>query len=744
MSTYFSRENPQDLNRYYSPDILIVGGGMAGISAAVAAARLGAKTLLVHNRPVLGGPAGTECECESIGALIVGGTNWTTRDARETGPIEDFRMTTEYLYENGWRNHLSQVLRDVAEKEENLTLLLNTEAYDVKVEDGKITEILARTLNSDLTNYIKPKMVLDCSGDSFVSVKAGAQYRHGREAKSEFNETLAPDEADSCTLGSSLYFRAIDTGHPVPFKAPEWAEKFTDEMLGPGRTHKDPRKGFWWIECGGEMDTICDNEVIYKKLLGIVYGVWDHIKNHGDHNAENYAIEWISSIPAKRESRRIMGDYILTEGDVVAHAVYPDGVAYSGGNLDIHPLKGIFSGNHPCGPQHGIMSPGLYQIPLRCLYVPEVKNLMMAGRNISVTHAALSSTRLMGTCALCGQAAAATAVLCCKYGETPRDISESRMKELLRILYRVDHTLPDVVVDDPDNLCRNADVKVSSSMGLSLLDMECAGTEALGTGEAPAAQSFIATTQEIREAAFLMNHNGSEPAEVCAELVLQEEMYDFSKGTVLAESKVQVAPGKAQKVLFRFNAAVEYGKRYYIRLSGPASVESCLNKRYLPGIWRSNLPISWPPQGDNTNHSFNLIPEQRPFEGENIIKSENRGGDALSIWISDPKAAFPQTAQVTFPEKKTVSCVELVFDTSLEHINIYSSQQECVKEYVLEGICGDKTIVLAEEKDNYLRFRKHVFPPVELSALRLTVRSTRGDASARVYQIRAYEKAEIS
>ena len=743
MGSYYTRENPQNLNRNYSPDILIVGGGMAGISAAVTAARLGAKTVLVHNRPTLGGPAGSECECESIGALIVGGSNWTTRDARETGPIEDFRMTTEYLYENGWRNHLSQVLRDVAEKEENLTLLLNTEAYDVKVENGRITEILARTLNSDLTNRITPKMVLDCSGDSFVAVKAGAQYRHGREGKNEFNESLAPDQPDTCTLGSSIYFRAVDTGHPIPFKAPDWAEKFTDEMLGPGRSHKDPRKGYWWIECGGEMDTICDNEVIYKRLLGIVYGVWDHIKNHGDHNADNYAIEWISSIPAKRESRRIMGDYILTQNDVEKHAVYPDGVAYSGGNLDIHPLKGIFSGNTPCGPEHGILSPGLYQIPLRCLYTPEVENLMMAGRNISVTHAALSSTRLMGTCALCGQAAAATAILCCKYDEIPRTISEKRMKELLRLLYRVDHTLPDVAVEDPDNLCLDAKVEVSSSMALDLLDTECIGTEALGTGESPAAQSFIATTPEIREAVFMMNNNGTEPAEVCAELVRQTEMYEFTKGTVIAESRVQIAPGKEQKIPFCFNTGTEVGKRYYIRLSGPASVESCLNKRNLPGIWRANLPISWPPQGDNTNHSFKLVPEQKPFEGENIIKSANRGGDDLSIWISDPKAGFPQTAQVTFPEKKTVSCVELVFDTCLEHINIYASQTECVKDYVLEGVCGDRVIVLAEESDNYLRFRKHVFPAVELSALRLTVRASRGDSSARVYQIRAYEKAEI-
>jgi hypothetical protein len=226
-------------------------------------------------------------------------------------------------------------------------------------------------------------MVLDCSGDSFVAFKAGASFRHGREGKKEFNERLAPVEPDNFTLGSSLYFRAVDVGHPVKFKAPEWAEKITDDMLKT-RGHSDCRKGYWWIECGGELDTICDNELIHKKLLAIVYGVWDHIKNGGDHNADNYAIEWISSIPAKRESRRIMGDHILTEGEILSHATFPDGVVHSGGNVDIHPLKGIFSGNTPCGEEHGILSPGLYQIPLRCLYSKDIDNLMMAGRNISV------------------------------------------------------------------------------------------------------------------------------------------------------------------------------------------------------------------------------------------------------------------------------------------------------------------------------------------------------------------------
>jgi hypothetical protein len=151
----------------------------------------------------------------------------------------------------------------------------------------------------------------------------------------------------------------------------------------------------------------------------------------------------------------------------------------------------------------------------------------------------------------------------------------------------------------------------------------------------------------------------------------------------------------------------------------------------------------WPPQGDRHNHCIRFIPEQHPFEGENLLNEDNRGGDALSIWISDPDAGFPQSAEILFPERSLCSCVELVFDTGLDHINIYSRQQECVKEYVLEGIVAGKYQLLAEEKDNFLRFRKHVFPPVMLDGIRLIVKASNGDPSARVYQIRAYKNSTI-
>ena len=739
---YYSHENPQNLIRTHHVDVAIVGGGMAGTSAAVTAARLGLRTLLAQNRPCLGGAASTECECNSDGHLIVGGSNWTTRDARETGVIEEFRMTSADRYENGWRNHFSQVLRDIVEKENNLTLLLNTEVYDIKMEGRKIRELTARTLGSDLTHHIFPKMVIDCSGDSFVGVTADAKYRQGREAKAEFNESLAPEESDSCVLGSSLYFRAVDVGHPVKFTPPEWADHI-DESMFVNRSHQDVTRGYWWLECGGDMDTVCDNEQIYKNLLKILYGIWDHIKNGGDHGADNFAIEWISSIPAKRESRRLIGDHILTEGEILAHSTFPDGIAYSGGNVDIHPIKGFYSGDEPSGGRHGILSPGLYQIPLRCLYSQNVENLMMAGRNISVSHVALSSTRMMGTCSILGQAAAATTFLCVKYSEGPRQIAQKRIEELFRILHRVDHTIPGGSIMDPDNLCAKASVKVSSSMKLKLMQPGTGMSEKLSEHEIPSAQSFIATTESLDEAIFLMNNSSISAVTVHAELVRQKEMYEFTTGEVLATASCTLPPGNAIEGHFSFQAKLQPGTRYYIRMSNTPNIESCLCEHYLPGVWKSKMKRGWPPQGDRHNHCIRFIPEQHPFEGENLLNEDNRGGDALSIWVSDPDAGFPQSAEILFPERSLCSCAELVFDTGLDHINIYSRQQECVKEYVLEGIVAGKYQLLAEEKDNFLRFRKHVFPPVMLDGIRLIVKASNGDPSARVYQIRAYKNSTI-
>ena len=729
--------------RCYEADLVIIGGGMAGTSAAVTASRLGLKTVLIQNRPCLGGPASTECDSDSDAHLIVGGSNWTTRDARETGPIEEFRLTQEDRWQHGWRNSFSQVLREICLAEKNLTLFLNTEFYDLEMEGSRIKEIKARTMGSSLTRIVRAPVFLDCSGDGELGFSAGAEFRMGREARSEFGESLAPLESDSLVLGSSIYFRAIDTGHPVKFTPPPWAVKTTEGMYI-GRPHTQIDRGYWWLECGGDMDTITDNEEIYQNLLGILYGVWDHIKNDGDHGAENYAIEWVSPIPAKRESRRLMGNYILTENDIMQNKRYPDAAAYSGGNVDIHPSRGFFSGNTPSGDEHGYHSPGLYHIPYRCIFSKNISNLLMAGRNISVTHSALSSSRMMGTCSLLGQAAAAVAYLCRKYGELPAEVG-GRMDEFHKILYRIDHTIPGIHVSDPENLCTNASVQVTSSRSLRLEKPEF--FEAISADydgkETPSAIAFPAADSLIDAVDFFLENPGSQAQTVTAELVQEKAMYDFRNGDVIAVSSVQIASGFKGFTKFSFAAKVIPGTRYYIRLLGNAEIKVWLEQTYLPGVWKSRARIAWPPQGDNKNLCVRFYPEQKIFEGENVLTTDNRGGVGGSVWISDPEQAMPQTISVTFRKRAICGCAELIFDTNLDHINIYDYQKECVKEFILEGIDGERIGPLAQEKENFLRFRKYEFPALELDGLRLTILATRGDSSARVYQIRAYEKAEM-
>lgn len=298
-------------------DFIVIGGGVAGTVAAIAAARLGVKTALVQNRPVLGGPSSTECCENSNGAFITGAPEYVNRGAMETGILEEMRREAFFRSSRGWCQHWSMVLREWAEREPNLTLMMNTEVYEVKTESGRIVSLTARTQGSELEHLLSAPLFADCSGDSFVGASAGAEYRIGREARSEFCESLAPEKADRKTMGSSIAFRAVDLGQPIPFIPPEWAYKIHSDDDLPYRMHNNLSYGYWWLEYGGEQDTIHDNEEIYRKLLSVLFGMWDHVKNGGDHGAANYAINWISSIPAKRESRRLVGDYILQQNDLV-------------------------------------------------------------------------------------------------------------------------------------------------------------------------------------------------------------------------------------------------------------------------------------------------------------------------------------------------------------------------------------------------------------------------------------------
>ncbi len=377
----------------HKTDLCVVGGGLAGLCCAIAAARHGTRVVLVQDRAVLGGNASSEIR------MWVGGAKG--KDNRETGILEEIML--ENFYQNpGLKFPLwDSVLYEKAKAEENLTLLLNTSCLDAVMDGSRIVSIKAWQSNAETFHEITAAYFADCSGDSILAPLSGAEYMYGREAKADFGETIPPDAADKKTMGMSCLFQIRETDHPVRFTPPTWAYKYENESDLPYKDHGWDNN-YWWIEIGGEWDCIHDTDRCRDELLKICYGVWDHMKNHGDHGVENWELEWIGFLPGKRESRRYVGKYVITENDVRAEGRFDDMVAYGGWSMDDHFPEGFYyTKGHPTI-YHKAPSP--WGLPLRCMISKNVENLVFAGRNISVTHAALSSCRVMATCAILGQA----------------------------------------------------------------------------------------------------------------------------------------------------------------------------------------------------------------------------------------------------------------------------------------------------------------------------------------------------
>ncbi len=413
-------------------DVCVVGGGMAGLCAAVAATRNGARTVLVHDRPVLGGNASSEVR------MWIGGAHG--KNMKETGILEEIQLENCYRNPTQVYSIWDSVLYEKAAFCPGLTLLLNASCCAGRMARGRLESITAWHLTSQTWHTIAAKYFIDCSGDSVLAPITGAQVRWGREARAEFDEDIEPTKADNKTMGNSLLIQMRETEEPQPFIAPKWAYKFHTEADLPNR-ETGGGGNFWWLELGGLNNTIRDTDKITHELMCVGYGVWDYIKNRGPkrQSLENWGLEWMGSLPGKRENRRYVGGHTLTQNDVRGGGAFTDIIAYGGWTMDDHHPAGLL---YPGKPTLFHPAPSPYGIPYRCLYSINVPNLMMAGRNISVTHAALSSTRVMATTSILGQAAGTAAALCTRYGCDPASLYPSRIAELQRTLMDDDIWLP--------------------------------------------------------------------------------------------------------------------------------------------------------------------------------------------------------------------------------------------------------------------------------------------------------------
>ncbi|MBQ9355124.1 MAG: FAD-dependent oxidoreductase [Clostridia bacterium] len=456
-------------------DFVVVGGGITGICAAVAAARNGAKTALIHERPVLGGNASSEIRMHICGA----NSNMKKPELTEGGIVHELMLSNKRVNDSFNFSIWDAVLFDTVKKEKNLTLYLNTTMHKAESENGIITKIECYQLTTERHFEITAKFFADCTGNGTLCAFADAGFKTGSEAKSEYNEPHAPETENNNRMGNTLLFKAIDMGHPVKFIPPVEVIHFTEEQLKFRKHAPDispeimknvtPEElrvlfggyaqdyGYWWIEICGEKENIIEEyEDIRDQLVSAVYGVWDHIKNGGEHGAQNHELAWVGMLPGVRESRRIVCDYMLTENDVLNNRRFDDKVAYGGWDIDNHTNLFAFDKK----PSFIYPVEGSYDIPYRSYCVKDFKNLFVGGRCMGASKLAMSSTRVMGTCALGGQAVGTAAAMLCK--DNADDIRNVDIKLLQQNLLKDDCYLPDVINLDAADLAKNAVITASS------------------------------------------------------------------------------------------------------------------------------------------------------------------------------------------------------------------------------------------------------------------------------------------
>ena len=412
-----------------SYDLVIAGGGVAGICSAVQAARLGLKVALINNRPVLGGVSSSEGGVSTDGDTFRNKYPALGRIMREIDNNNAGVGGPVYLYRDNDR-------RSVVLNEKNISLFENMHVSGVELNDGIITGIYAVNLNSLEKHYFKGSFFADCTGDASLGRLAGAYYHYGRESKSQTQEPSAPEISDNLVMGSSNQWHAELQSSASSFPVKEWMLKFTDDY------HFELTRSVWNWESGfNNLHTVNDAEAIRDHNMRAIYSNWAYLKTYKPEKFGKYNLARLSYISGKRESYRLMGDHVLTEQDVVNKVEYPDAIVTSTWGIDLHYPDKENSRRFPgqefvAYAEHALKQQDVYTFPYRCLYSRNINNLFMAGRNISVTHIALGAVRVQRCTGMMGEVVGIAAFLCVKNECQPRDVYNKHLTQLLDYVSR--------------------------------------------------------------------------------------------------------------------------------------------------------------------------------------------------------------------------------------------------------------------------------------------------------------------
>ncbi len=664
-----SRENLTITDNY---DLIVCGGGVAAVCCAITAARNGAKVAIVQDRPVLGGNASSEVRLWVLGATSHMGNN--NRWAREGGVINEILL--ENLYRNREGNSIlfDLVLIDKVQAEKNITLYLNTAIHAVNKKNKRNIKSIECFNAQNSTSYIlSAKLFADCTGDGIVAYNSGASFRMGAEEKEEFSEGFAlyKDKAGEL-LGHSMYFYVKDTGRKVRFIPPAIAHKNVESAI-PRLKNINPKEAglsMWWFEWGGRLDTVHDTEKIRFELLKVVYGIWNYIKNSGNYpDMDTYTLEWVSTIPGKRESRRFTGHYILTQNDIVEQKYHYDDVAFGGWSMDLHPADGIYSPLSSCFQLH---SKGVYTIPYRCYVSRDIVNLFICGRMASATHVAHGSTRVIGTCSHGAQAAGMAASLCIKKGVTPAYfINEKNIRELQKELVFNGQHIPNISFTNP--VTDKAVITTSSTLELKNMGFEC-GYQPLNNDKAVIIPiSGISPEISAKYRAYM-------DTTLIVELWTSKKAENFSP-EVLLESQVHDILNGEGELYINFEPVVDEGYAF-ITFRKNENVELMMSNTLISSILTvEKRGRQVPPENYGVEEFDFWTPKRRPeyknialtfhkkitsFSAENLKTSIFRPSIKSNCWIAEMDDKNPWI-ELKWAEAQDISKIRLFFDVDYDH-----------------------------------------------------------------------------
>lgn len=728
-------------------DLVIAGAGMPGICTALKSARMGLKTALISNRPYFGGNGSAELMIMIVGASGMQEFNY---NARETGIIEELFL--ENLYKNPEKNRYvwDGILLDKLRAEENLMLFPNTCIDEVQMaEGGNIRSISGLQTTTETRHVFEAPLFVDDTGDGTVGYLAGAEYRYGREAQAEFGEKFAPETADDGVLPSTMVFFAHDVGHPVSYTPPKFAKDYTKtdvleyRIIPPDMFHQF----LWFYELDGNLNQMDCYEDILQHHRELVYGVWDYIKNSGKYAADNYAFSYISPIAGKRESRRLMGDYMLTEGDILQQTDFEDTVGHGGWSIDLHALDGFYS--KELINQH-IYLRGIYQIPYRCCISKDVDNLFLEGRSMSVSHVALGSVRTMATLSTIGQANAIAAFLCKKYGISPRQVGQDHLEELQQLLLEADQFIVGKQYQVPDNLAAAASVSVSSVKPLQNLEQEHMRplTEAMA----------LSLPLRGRVDGICLYGQADADTMLHCHLFRADKPENYNPAEKICSISVSVKK-TAEITAVNIPLAQDLTPgHYFIELEENANLTMAMSKFSFTGAI-----TAWKKQNSDPTHvdwktgqmkqqewvatqgclCFHVDCDEEIFGAGNLCNGYTRPYMGSNIWHSTDKN--DQQIVLRWEKPQHISKIKLFFDSNL---NRFCRSAETDYTDLFYRMVKDYTICYKKEdgnmqtlctvQDNFQRVNELCFDEICTDEITVSLQDTHGQPFYSVYEIRCY------